>query len=157
MVYFHVSSNQFMLGFCSHTWGTWMASHSCGFFHVSDNLSLFGYFHVSTKKHFSSFIAKAGRWMASFNFFEGRSATQLTLTPWKGNCVLIPWDCTCAHVGNKNEECGEQHGYQICDKSSLYMYFKKLSFSGFSHPVEPEIRIFFHQNMPPCIRLNLRP
>ena len=29
-----------------------------------------------------------------------------------------------------------------CDNSSLYMYFKKLGFSGFSCPVEPEIRTF---------------
>ena len=57
----------------------------------------------------------------------------------------------------KSAECEEQRCYQMCDKSSLYMYFKKLGFSGFSHPVEPEIRIFFHQNMTSCIRLNLRP
>ena len=57
----------------------------------------------------------------------------------------------------KSAECEEQRCYQMFDKSSLYMYFKKLSFSGFSHPVEPEIRIFLHQNMSPYIRLNLRP
>ena len=62
-----------------------------------------------------------------------------------------------AHVAEKSAECDEQRCYQQCDKSSLYMYFKKLGFSGFSHPVEPEIRIFLHHNMSPCIRLNLRP
>ena len=40
-------------------------------------------------------------------------------------------------------ECGEQHCYQMCDNSSLYMYLKKLGFPGFSRQVEPEIRIFF--------------
>ena len=44
-----------------------------------------------------------------------------------------------------------------CVIRALYMYLKKLSFSGFSHPVEPEIWIFLHHNMSPCIRLNLRP
>ena len=38
-------------------------------------------------------------------------------------------------------ECGEQHCYQMCYNNSLYMYFKKLGFSGFSCPVEPEIQI----------------
>jgi len=64
--------------------------------------------------------------------------------------------CSCAWL-KKSAERDEQRWYQQCDKSSLYMYFKKLSFSGFSHLVEPEIRIFLHQNMSPYIRLNLRP
>ena len=67
------------------------------------------------------------------------------------------FSCTCTHVAEKSVECDEQRCYQMCDKSSLYMYFKKLGFSGFSLPVEPEIRIFLHHNMSPCIRLNLRP
>ena len=52
--------------------------------------------------------------------------------------------CVCACVHSASAEYDEQHCYQMCDNSSLYMYFKKLSFSGFSHPVEPEIRIFLH-------------
>ena len=48
---------------------------------------------------------------------------------------------TCA---KKSAEYDEQHCYQMCDNSSLYMYYKKLVFSGFSHPVEPEIRIVLH-------------
>ena len=38
---------------------------------------------------------------------------------------------------------------QIGDNSSLNIYFKKLGFSGFSHPVEPEIKIILHENTSP--------
>ena len=51
--------------------------------------------------------------------------------------------CSMRHVAKKSAEYDEQHCYQMCDNSSLYMYFKKLGFSGFSHPVKPEIRVFF--------------
>ena len=60
-------------------------------------------------------------------------------------------------MAEKNAEYEEQRSYQMCDKSSLYMYFKKLGFSGFSLPVEPEIRIFFHHNLTPIMGLILRP
>ena len=33
---------------------------------------------------------------------------------------------------------------QKCDNSFLSMYFEKLVFSGFSHPVEPDIWIALH-------------
>ena len=49
-----------------------------------------------------------------------------------------------ACVHSASAEYDEQHCYQMCDNSPLYMYFKKLCFSGFSHPVEPEIRILLH-------------
>ena len=50
---------------------------------------------------------------------------------------------TGVQVAQKSTEYDKQQCYQMCDNSSLYMYFKKLGFSGFSLPVEPEIRIFF--------------
>ena len=57
----------------------------------------------------------------------------------------------CVHayacVHSASAEYDEQHCYQMCDNSSLYMYFKKLGFSGFSHPGEPEIRFFLQHYM----------
>ena len=50
----------------------------------------------------------------------------------------------CMYLAGKSAECDEQQCFPMCDNSSFYMYFKKLGFSGFSHPVEPEIRIFLH-------------
>ena len=57
----------------------------------------------------------------------------------------------------KKAEYDEQQCFQMCDNSSLYMYSKKLGFSGFSHPVEPESRIFLHHNMSPYVRHTLKP
>ena len=49
---------------------------------------------------------------------------------------------------------------QMCDNSSLYsslyMYFNKLGFSGFSHPVEPEIRFFFAAKHVTLMDLNFK-
>ena len=50
-------------------------------------------------------------------------------------------------MAEKSAEFDKQRCYQMCDDSSLYMYFKNSVFSGFSRLVEPEIRIFFHHNM----------
>ena len=55
----------------------------------------------------------------------------------------VIWSCACAHVAKKVRNVTNNTVLKLCDKSSLYMYFKKLGFSGFSHPVEQEIRIFF--------------
>ena len=71
--------------------------------------------------------------------------------------VMKIFSCTCTHVAEKSREYDEQRCYQMCDKSSLYMYFKKLVFSGFSLPVEPGIRIFFRHNLAPIMGLILRP
>ena len=54
---------------------------------------------------------------------------------------LKNFGCLQARMLLKSVEYDEQPCYQKCDNSSLYMYFKKLGFSGFSHPVEPEVRI----------------
>ena len=48
----------------------------------------------------------------------------------------------------KSAECGEQHGYQTCDNSSLYMYFKELFFRIFSSGLARNPDIFALRRIP---------
>ena len=132
--------------------------HQYELFHLSSN-ALIDCTSFQTLRQLNGFssvwifsrFSKCFDWLTFFSHFEqlnGFSSVWIISRAFKCcDCqihdVMKIFSCTCTHVAEKSREYDEQRCYQMCDKSSLYMYFKKLVFSGFSLPVEPEIRIFF--------------
>ena len=142
--FFHSFSRLPIFGICSYTGNSWKVFHRCGFFHASAML-------LNFTGHFSD-------WQKESQTDQNNETFTNNMNKYKYDWgwQVSSYSLTCMYLAGKSAECDEQQCFPMCDNSSLYMYFKKLSFSGFSLPDEPEIRIFFNQNMPLCIRLNLR-
>ena len=121
---FYVSSNCMNTWTSFHTLSSWMVLHQYEYFHVSSNAV------IDFTVHKIFFVVHGG----STTEFVPELKKRYFI-----NIQLYMRACSWKRV-----ECEEQRCYQMCDKSALYMYFKKLGFSGFSHPVEPEIRIVLH-------------